>query len=490
MSGYLRTDTLAALCTGPGGAISIVRLSGTRSFEILGSLTQKDPLTFVVRTASQCPIWVRTTAEGQELAAPRAIDDALILRFEGPKSFTGEDCVELHLHGSPYISSRVLEEIFRLGAKPALPGEFSFRAVQNGKLSITQAQAIRDLSSAGHDAAVSLALEKLSGLQNKALAALASDLRNLAVLGEVGIDFSDQDVEEVSLPALKRRIAPIFKTLKLLEDGFQRGVRVQDGVRVAFVGLPNAGKSSFFNTLLGEERSIVTEFAGTTRDVVHEKITLRSKSRSALLRLEDTAGLRSAEHLAEKIGIQRTLTAAKHADLVLFLLDSTQVVKPPQTQGDSRVSSGLAESCSTFLQLELDPAKTLLVFTKTDLIQSPEQIHSQLKSLVGEHPIGQTRSIAVSSTTGFGLSEATDLILDLCLKQTDRAPGEFLLTQMGQVLAVRAALEHLERAQNVMEIDLFAADVRQALFALNPLIGETLADDLLGRIFSDFCIGK
>ena len=184
----------------------------------------------------------------------------MFARFVAPQSFTGEDLVEFHLHGGAYLASRVLEVVLALGARQALPGEFSFRAVRNGKMTLSQATAVADLISAANDGAISLALEKLSGTQHRLISSLAQNLRTLSALGEIGIDFSDQDVDEVALPRLKERLAPIVSSLTLLQNSYGRGMRIQEGVSVAFVGLPNAGKSSFFNALLGEDRSIVPKF--------------------------------------------------------------------------------------------------------------------------------------------------------------------------------------------------------------------------------------
>ena len=214
------------------------------------------------------------------------------MRFVKPDSYTGEDLVEYHIHGSPFIAQQVIERLLELGARQALPGEFSFRSVRNGKMTLFQAQAVSDLIAASNQGAVSLALEKMSGAQNRFLDELASGLRKTAALGEVGIDFADQDIDEVSLPRLRANLTPYVELLEKLQSSFSRGIRLQEGLRVAFIGSPNAGKSSFFNALLGEDRSIVSEMAGTTRDVVSEKLTLRAKNKTITLRLEDTAGLR------------------------------------------------------------------------------------------------------------------------------------------------------------------------------------------------------
>lgn len=462
-SGYLAQDTIAAIGTAVGGALSMIRVSGPGAFDALARLTGREQ----DRHAEERKL-VRARlrdASGTEL------DDALFVRFVQPESYTGEDVVELHIHGGAFLASRVMETLQAHGVRQALAGEFSFRAVRNGKMTVSQAQAVADLISASNDGAIGLALEKMSGTQSQLVSGLATGLRHLAVLGEAGIDFADQDIDEVSLPQLKKRLTDINTTLERLQTSYARGVRLQDGVSVAFIGLPNAGKSSFFNALLGEDRSIVSEIAGTTRDVVRERITLRGTCATITLRLEDTAGLRLADNPIEKIGIERSQRSAREADLVLFIVD------PESSPEDVR---------QQWLALGAPKEKTLGIFTKCDRIDAP--LLTQAKKSCLE--LGIRSWIETSAKTGAGIAEAIDAITAFCERWTRRDRGEVLLTRLDQLACVEGALVHLERAAHATEIDLFAADLRQALHALGPLIGETLPDDILGKIFSEFCIGK
>jgi tRNA modification GTPase len=441
----------------------MVRVSGPLAFKALAALAPS-----AATHASEHRKLARARLRGH---AGAEIDDALYVRFVGPESYTGEDVVEFHLHGGSFIASRLLEELHALGARQALPGEFSFRAVRNGKMTVNQAQAVADLISSANEGAVSLALEKLSGSQNRLIGRLGESLRHLAVLGEAGIDFADQDIDEVSLPQLRKRLVPIIADLETLKSSYDRGSRLQDGLRVAFVGLPNAGKSSFFNALLGEDRSIVSDLAGTTRDVVREQITLRGSRASITLRLEDTAGLRTADHPVEKIGIERSQKSAREADLVLLLVDPL---------------SRPAEVLAQWNALGRPRSKTLGIFTKADLLSAQQQELLQ-QSYPDYSPVPWLHT---SSMTGAGIPQAVEAITAFCEQWVHRTPGEVLLTHLDQLHVVEDALEHLSRAQTAPEIDLFAADVRQALHALGRLIGETLPDDILGKIFSEFCIGK
>jgi tRNA modification GTPase len=461
-SGYLSDATIAAIATAVGGAIAMVRISGPRAFSALQSLLAEAG--DLANTAEPRKLFrARLFSQEQEL------DDALFARFIAPESFTGENVVELHLHGGGFIASRVMETLSALGIRQALPGEFSFRAVRNGKMTLSQASAVADLIGATNPQAVSLALEKMSGTQNRLVTELAKSLRTLAVLGEVGIDFADQNVDEVSLPQLKKRILSVTESLSRLHSSYDRGFRIQDGIGVAFVGLPNAGKSSFFNALLGEDRSIVSEIPGTTRDVIRERITLKGSRYTITLRLEDTAGLRSAENEIEKIGIERTRKSARDADLILLLLDPTAPIEPALEQ---------------WRELGAPSEKTLGILTKRDLVQNPSKSEPALSAF------GVTTWAETSSITGEGITQAIEKITSHCGHFVERQKGEVLLTRLDQVRAIEEAVDHLFRAQKATEIDLFASDIRQALYALGPLIGETVPDDILGQIFSEFCIGK
>ncbi len=467
-SGYLSEDTIAAIATEVGGAISIVRVSGPLAFSSLDRVTQS-----TLSSLSEPRKLIRSHLF---LETGEPLDDALFTRFVQPQSYTGEDLVEYHLHGSPFIAQRLMETLASFQVRQALPGEFSFRGVRNGKMTLLQAEAVADLISSSNEGAVSLALEKMSGSQNQLLEELAATLRKMAVLSEVGIDFSDQDIEEVSLPHLKKKIEPIILLLKNLHGSYSRGFRLQDGIRIAFIGLPNVGKSSFFNAILGEDRSIVSDIAGTTRDVVRERLTLRGKKKTVTLRLEDTAGLRMTDHPIEKMGIDRTHKAIQEADLILFMVDPTSSFEATKEQWLL-----LTQSATQTLV-----PKTLGVLTKCDCVSSEQLTQFLQKTQI----FGIQKWVSTSSLTGMGIQEAIETVIELCEQWTHRAPGEILLTRLDHLTAVSAALEHLQRAQLTSEIDLFAADIRQALHELSILIGDTPPDDILGKIFSDFCIGK
>ena len=463
-SGYLAEDTIAAIATAIGGAIGIVRVSGPDAF---GSLAR-------IASASEVAGLSPRALMRANLTSPidnTPIDDALVVKFASPASFTGEDSVEYHVHGGTFVAAKLMAVLEQLGIRQALPGEFSFRAVRNGKMSLSQAEATADLIAAANEGALTLALEKMSGTQARLIQDLAEGLRTLSTLGEVGIDFSDQDVEEVSLPVLKRRLEPLLAVLRDLYSSYDRGSRLQDGIGVALLGLPNAGKSSFFNALLGEDRSIVSEIAGTTRDIVRERLTLRSHSATVTFRLEDTAGLRKSLDQVERMGVERSHKAARDADLILLMIDST---------------ADLGAALEEWSRLGSPIQKTVGVITKCDLA-SAERLVTLRRELKN---INISLWLETSAVTGRGIADAATKMVEFCERWVHRQPGEVLLTRQNHLRAVQVCIQHLERAAGTQELDLFAADVRQALHSLSPLIGTTVADDILGRIFSEFCIGK
>lgn len=467
-AGYLSQKTIVALSTPAGGALAVVRVSGSDASRILLALSKNGGSLedFSERAAKR--IWL---VDGNQ----KAIDDAVVVRYVGPRSFTGEDLIEISIHGSARIAQRLIDRILELGARPALPGEFSFRAVKNGKLQLSQAEAIKEVIAADNDLSLELALEKLSGSQHRFVEELQQELMQLVTLAEAGIDFSDQDLDEVSLPTLKKRAQQSLELLGRLSGSFQRGKRFADGVPVAFLGLPNAGKSSFFNALLGEDRSIVSEIAGTTRDVVREKIFLQDPAtrETIAIRLADTAGIRKSDDQIEEIGVTRSLKSAEDSDLIVLIVDGKT------TKWDEFLVLASQES--------IRKKPRVVVLTKKDQL-SAEQLAKTEKELKGHLP--ELPSVWVSSTRLEGVDRAGTLIASTARKLIERSPGEVVLTQFEHVNAVENSINCLKNAQQTPDIVLFATEVRHALNALGPLLGQTIPDDILGKIFSDFCIGK
>ena len=464
-AGYLSTRTIVALCSPTGGAISAVRISGEEAHVILETLAGSKLSPEDERKAKRH--WLKDRAGNK-------IDEVVSVAYFSPKTFTGEPVVEIFIHGSPIIAQKVIDEVVSHGARIALPGEFSFRAVKNGKMQLSQAEAVKELIAAENDFSLELALEKLSGTQHLFIEKIREDLMNLLTLSEAGIDFSDQDLDEVSLPTLKKRAVKVLELLERLGGSFDRGKRFLDGIPVAIFGLPNAGKSSFFNALLGEDRSIVSDLAGTTRDVVREKINLRTMEGSIVtFRIADTAGIRKNADVVEGMGIERSIKSAHEADIVMIVID-----------GDA---PKLDEIFATTQQVDLASKASLVVVTKSDKM-SPHSLQAILAQ--AKMRFNSSVVLGVSSVSLEGVHQIAAELAKVGAQLLKRKPGEVVLTQFEQVQAVQRAIKGLNEAGQTRDIVLFATEVRHAMNELGPLLGETIPDDVLSKIFSDFCIGK
>lgn len=451
---YLSEDTVASVITAVGGPVCVVRVSGSKTKKVLETLC--GGFEFTPR---------KTHLKKLKNSSGKVLDEALIVFFQNPESFTGEDVAEISLHGSGLVVEEVFKELKALGARQALPGEFSFRAVKNGKMDLSQARAVADLISSKNSLARDIALERLSGSETALVSELSEEMFQLVTLSELGIDFSDQDIDEVGLDKLKDRVKALDLRLLLLEQSFERGKRIQEGVSLALAGAPNAGKSSLFNVLLGEDRAIVTEIAGTTRDVLREALTLKNQTHTVTLRIEDTAGLRQTANRVEAIGIERTKKAVENADLVLFIVDASVPVD---------------EALLEWKNLGVSSEKVIGVLNKSDLTaKKPDTSAFGIKTWS-----------TVSSLKLTGIDELTNSVIHYCTRWITRSGEEFILTREDQRFAVSQARASLERALKAKEPELFSADVRQCLVDLKTLLGEVSTDEILGRIFSQFCIGK
>jgi tRNA modification GTPase len=462
-SGYLAEDTIAALACPPGGAVAIVRLSGPKAQSILCTVTSESTKkkTHGLLSRTRIRDWT-----GQQL------DDALVACFYAPRSFTGEDVVEFQIHGSPWIASRLLKTLSIAGARLALPGEFSFRAVRNGKLTLSQAQAIPEVIEARSEQSLKIALDQLGGAQARVFSEVAESLRDLLVLSEAGIDFSDQDLEEISLQRLQAKAAGIREKIQSISATFERGNLLRKGLPVAFLGKPNAGKSSLFNALLGEERAIVSEFPGTTRDLLTETLLLSAQGTSILFRVADAAGLREGREVEsiEREGVLRAKQWCAQATILLL-------VSEPGTS---------TQDLEALLHL-VPKGKTVLgVCTKADRMSQAKEVPQEWKALGIKH------WVMTSAQEGWGIDRLCERLVELALPHLGESSDELgiTLTREDHWSATQLAIVALNRSIQSESHELFSADLRHALHALSPWIGETVADDILGKIFSEFCIGK
>ena len=480
------TDTIAAISTPPGrGGIGIVRLSGPEAASITAQLVRlRQPL-------DHGRARLADVLDDNSSSDAGRIDEAVVTFFGAPHSYTAEDLVEIAAHGSPVVLELLLGRALALGARLAEPGEFTQRAFLAGKLDLTQAEAVRDLIAAQTLTQARQAASQMGGALSRRVAPVKQALVELIALLEAGIDFAEDDVEVTGQAEIARRIGELTPPLTALEASFARGRIVHDGLTLAIVGRPNAGKSSLFNILVERDRAIVTATPGTTRDTVTERISLDGIP----LELVDTAGLRSGqsdeagegqrEHVqeAEQLGIRRSREALADAALVLIVLDATE----PLNDEEHRLLAAVAGR----------PA--LVAVNKSDLIEPghplpdyadmpgapsiPRSVRNGWESI---HPI------ATSALTGEGIPALRERILALATGGAATEPG--MLTSLRHQQAIAAAISALADAAraNTASIphEMILMDLYRALWALDSLTGQTTPDDILNLIFSTFCIGK
>ncbi|KRA79795.1 tRNA modification GTPase MnmE [Lysobacter sp. Root667] len=443
-------DTIAAIATAPGaGGVGIVRLSGPRARAIGESLAAR-------RLQPRCAHHVRfVDGDGA------VIDDGIALYFAAPASYTGEDVVELQAHGSPAVLQALAERCGALGARRARPGEFSERAFLEGRLDLAQAEAVADLIAAADERAARAARRALDGEFSRRVDALADDLLAVRVHVEAAIDFADEPLDTLGGAALRQRFEALSVALDSLLAAAERGRRLRDGLHAVIVGPPNAGKSSLLNALAGSDRAIVTDIAGTTRDLLHETI----RSDGVELTLVDTAGLREGGDAIEREGMRRARDELARADLAIVVLDA----RDPES-GRLAVADAIAGV----------PAR-LWLYNKADLLEE------------GTGVVDADDRIQVSARTGRGLDALHARLRTLAQGDgADAAEGAFTARARHVEALLRAQAELADaRVQIEREVlDLAAESLRQAHDALGEITGRVRADDLLGHIFSSFCIGK
>ncbi len=449
-------DTIAAISTPPGrGGIGIVRLSGPHAASIAAQLIRlRHPLEPGRARLAE----VLDDSDGEA----ERIDEAVVTYFAAPHSYTAEDVVEIAAHGSPVVLDLLLRRALDRGARLAEPGEFTQRAFLSGRLDLTQAEAVRDLIDAQTLTQARQAARQLGGALSRRVAPAKQELVELIALLEAGIDFAEDDVDVTPQQEIARRITLLQSPLAALEASFARGRIVHDGLTLAIVGRPNAGKSSLFNRLVERDRAIVTATPGTTRDLVTERISLEGIP----LELVDTAGLREGQEEAEQLGIARSREALADAALVLVVLDATQ----PLNEEEHRL-------------LETVQGRPALVaLNKSDLLGGGEQ----------PADVQGVAALATSALTGDGIAALRDRLVALATGGAAAEPG--MLTNLRQHQAVLAALAGLKDAMDAnasgIPHEMILLDLYRALWALDSLTGQTTPDDILNLIFSTFCIGK
>ena len=455
-----KRDTIAAIATPYGeSAIGIVRLSGPKALDILKKVFKTPSGKIKPRYAHYG--WVLDKSG-------EPIDEAVAIYYKAPHSYTGEDMVEFNLHGNPLILREVLQRLLEEGARLAEPGEFTKRAFLNGKLDLTQAEAVAELISAKTDLARRLALNQLRGALSKEIKPLREELLMLHALVESSIEFEEEDIPTIEREELIRRLKGILERVNRLLETAKTGKAIRGGIKLAIVGRPNVGKSSLFNRLLGEDRAIVTEIAGTTRDYLEEVVNIGGIP----VRLIDTAGIREATDTVERIGVERSLQKLREADLILFVLDASQ---PKPTPEEVELAKLVAQSGKP----------TILVLNKIDLGKVID---------LSDFPLKGVPIVEVSAKSGEGIEKLREEILKAVGVQAGEGGNIYISVRHEELLkrakaALENALRYLEEGE-FYSPEILMLDLREASDALGEIVGEVTTEDVLGQIFSTFCIGK
>ena len=457
-------DTIVALATPSGaGAVAIVRVSGPKAIEIVAdvfeSVKNKD-----LRKQKTHTLHLGYIKDGEKI-----IDQVLVSLFKGTNSYTGEPTVEISCHGSTFIQQQIIQLLLRKGCRMATAGEFTMRSFLNGKMDLSQAEAVADLIASDNEAAHQLAMQQMRGGFSNEIAKLREELLNFASLIELELDFSEEDVEFADRSAFRDLISRIQFVLKRLIDSFAVGNVIKNGIPVAIVGEPNVGKSTLLNALLNEERAIVSDIAGTTRDTIEDELVIDGIG----FRFIDTAGIRETKDVVESIGIQKTFEKIDQAQLVLFLVENSRA---KDIEGLKREIEEIKNKY---------PQKTLLVImNKMDLLSENEisDLTSEISNL-----------ILISAKNKEGIDALKNQLMRLVNTGALRN-NETIVTNTRHYDSLLKALEEIQKVQYGLDMgisaDLMAIDIRQALFYFGEITGQVTNDELLGNIFANFCIGK
>lgn len=454
-------NTIVALATPLGrSGIGVIRLSGPDSLSIVNMFTTENDIGRHSRTAHL----VTLRDDGA------VVDHALVTYFKAPKSFTGEDVVEISCHGSPVVLRQVIDLCLKGGARIAEPGEFSLRALANGRMNLAEAEAIRDLIDAQTAAAARQAMRQLDGEFSHQLQPIKDDLLNVIVILESALEFVEDDLPETEIGKVRDRLLSIAEEIARIAATFKAGKLIREGIRVAIVGRPNVGKSSLFNALIGNDRAIVTEIAGTTRDQLHEKFTIENIPISLI----DTAGLRETTDKVESIGVDRSRRTMADADLVIAVLD----VSEEETDEDLEILRSIESN------------RHVIVVNKTDKVDG-ENVARVTAGLTEK--FASREVIKTSAKTRYGLDELERAII-LPFTNAEIASDGFLVSDARHHdLLVRAASEirnSLDSLDQRASEEIVLIGLHNSLRLLGQITGETTTEDMLTRIFSTFCIGK
>lgn len=448
---YEKGRTIAQVATPPGeGGISIIRISGDEAFVVAQKVFSKD----LMSLNSHCALFGKILDHDGSI-----LDHAIVLKMKKPHSFTGEDTIEIQCHGGSLITQKILKRVFEAGALPALAGEFSFKAFMNGKMDLTQAEAIQEMIAAKSDKALKAAQEQLEGRLKEKVLFFQHELSHITAIFEAWVDYPEEGLEFASYDDILSSLSKLHHQIKSLCSSHREGQLIKEGVRLSLIGAPNAGKSSLLNALLGKDRAIVTEIAGTTRDTLDVDLSFDGLH----FILTDTAGVRVTQERIEQEGIKRSLQAAQTADLILFVIDA----------------SAKSDTATIELLSSLDAQKTIIVLNKADLIS--------------ENPSNK-QGVLISAKNHVGIEDLKKEIKERLFSSQNIANDQIILTKERHHKALIQAENYLKQVIEGLRSDLspelLAMDMRACLFELGTIVGTNITEDILNAIFSKFCVGK
>jgi len=465
LSNTYNKDTICAIATPPGmGAIAIVRISGENSLNILLKIFKATTKKLTAESIQSHHLYFGEIRENEII-----LDEVLVSYFKAPHSYTGEDAVEISCHGSEYIQQKLVELLILKGARMARPGEFTMRAFLNGKMDLSQAEAVADLIASESISAHQMAIRQMRGGFSEKISELRKKLVDFTSLIELELDFSEEDVEFADRSHFINLINELKQELTHLKESFKLGNVLKKGIPVAIIGKPNAGKSTLLNAILNEEKALVSEIPGTTRDAIEDTIAIEGYT----FRFIDTAGLRQSEDQIETMGIERTYDKIKQAALILYVCDLSKVNKTSMAE--------LLEEFKTYIS---DHNKHfILVANKIDKLK---EIPSHLKELL------ELETVFVSAKRKENIHLLAETLVNHVIK--DSITDDILVNNSRHFEAISHALESILSVEkgfhNQVPTDLIAIDIRQALYYLGSITGEVTTDEILGNIFGKFCIGK
>ncbi|MEL4308931.1 tRNA uridine-5-carboxymethylaminomethyl(34) synthesis GTPase MnmE [Joostella sp. CR20] len=470
-------DTIIALATPAGaGAIAVIRISGKDAISIADAQFKsiKDK---TLATQKSHTIHLGHIVDGEKI-----LDEVLISVFKGPNSYTGENVIEISCHGSAFIQQEIIQLFLRKGCRTADAGEFTMRAFLNGKLDLSQAEAVADLIASDNEASHQIAMQQMRGGFSSEIKKLREELLNFASLIELELDFAEEDVEFADRTQFNALLHKIQTVLKRLIDSFAVGNVIKNGIPIAIVGEPNVGKSTLLNALLNEERAIVSDIAGTTRDTIEDEISIGGIG----FRFIDTAGIRDTKDVVESIGIKKTFEKIEQAQVVVYLIDSTKLTTDKNSIKETRIA--LEKIKNKFPQKPL-----VIIANKKDQIS--EELQQFIATEINDIALtnAKTKAILITAKAGDGVEELKSILLEFVNTGALRN-NETIITNARHYDSLLKALEEINRVQDGMAMgissDLLAIDIRQALHHFGEITGEITTDDLLGNIFANFCIGK